>query len=209
MAEPTRSASAATGSPATIRAIAALGNPGRKYADTRHNVGWMVIDALTARTGVGWQQKFNGEFARLRLGTQDVSVLKPGTFMNLSGHPVQAMAAFYGYAPGELLVLHDDLDLPFGRVQVKLGGGHGGHNGLRSITAQIGPDFARIRIGIGRPAAGNAKQADVADYVLSPFAGDERAWLPDLIGKATTALEAVVSQGVRAAMNACNGAAPK
>ncbi len=186
-----------------VRAIAALGNPGRKYSDTRHNVGWMLIDALAARTGIQWQAKFNGEFGRLRLGDRELLVLKPGTFMNLSGHPTQAMCNFFGVKPGELLVLHDDLDLPFGRIQVKAGGGHGGHNGLRSLVAQLGNDFARIRLGIGRPSEG---KVDVADWVLSPFTASERAELPDMLDRAEVAVRAVVDKGVRGAMNACNAA---
>lgn len=202
-----------------IRAVVALGNPGRKYAETRHNVGWMVADALAARHGLGWQQKFNGEFGRMRVpgkGTwvgQDVSVLKPGTFMNLSGHPTQAMAAFYGYAPAELLVMHDELDLPFGRIQIKAGGGHGGHNGLRSLVAQLGdPTFVRVRIGIGRVKADGrpeGKQGEQADFVLAPFATDERPWLPDLIGRAADAVQLILELGVRAAMNTVHGAPRK
>jgi PTH1 family peptidyl-tRNA hydrolase len=188
-----------------VRAIVALGNPGRKYADTRHNVGWMAVDALAGRLGVQWQQKFNGEFGRLRLGEHDLMLLKPGTFMNLSGHPVQAMCAFFGLKPGELLVLHDDLDLPFGRLQIKVGGGHGGHNGLRSIVAQVGADFARVRLGIGRPPQASV---DVADWVLSTFLPIERAELPQLLDKAEVAVRTMLDEGVRAAMNACNGVAP-
>lgn len=187
-----------------VRAIVALGNPGKKYADTRHNVGWMAVDALAGRLGVQWQQKFNGEFAKVRLGEHDLMLLKPGTFMNLSGHPVQAMCAFFGLKPGELLVLHDELDLPFGRLQLKVGGGHGGHNGLRSIVAQVGADFARVRLGIGRPPFANV---DVADWVLSTFAPIERAELPELLDKADVAVRTVLDKGVRAAMNVCNGAA--
>lgn len=188
-----------------VRALIALGNPGRKYADTRHNVGWMAIDALAARYGIQWQQKFNGDFGRLRVGDHDLLVLKPGTFMNLSGHPVQAMCNFFGVKPQELLVLHDDLDLVFGRVQVKMGGGHGGHNGLRSIVAQLGnADFARVRIGVGRPPD---SRMDVADWVLSTFAPIERAELPDVLDRAAAATLAVVNSGVRVAMNACNAPA--
>lgn len=190
-----------------IRAIVALGNPGKKYAETRHNVGWMALDrALGPLT---WQAKFNGEFAKTWLGDRELLVLKPGTFMNLSGHPTQAMAQFFGLQPAEVLVLHDDLDLAFGRVQLKSGGGHGGHNGLRSLHAQLpSADYARLRLGIGRPPTGTAAQADVADYVLAPFLPIERAELPAVLERARQALETCVRLGVRAAMNEVN-AQPK
>ena len=193
-----------------IRALVGLGNPGRKYAETRHNVGWLVIEALAQKasggaSGPGWSAKFNGEFSKLRLGTLDVWALKPGTFMNLSGHPTQAMCAFYGVAPGEVLVIHDDLDLPFGKVQIKSGGGHGGHNGLRSLVAQLGsPAFVRVRVGVGRPAGGKASDNDVADHVLAPFSPLERADLPRVVELARDAVVAVLEQGVRAAMNRIN-----
>ena len=184
-----------------IRAIVGLGNPGRKYENTRHNAGFLVVDALARRSGLQWQTRFNGEFTRLREGSLDLCLLKPGTFMNLSGHPVQAMCAFFGLAPEELLVLHDDLDLAPGRVQVKSGGGHGGHNGLRSITQQLGSNaFARVRIGIGR-----GQKGDPADYVLEPFSPQERAWLPQILDLAADAALAVAHKGVRVAMNEFNG----
>lgn len=190
-----------------IRAIVALGNPGKKYAETRHNIGWAVLDELLASGMVRpfiWQQKFNGEFAKTWLGDVELLLLKPGTFMNLSGHPTQAMSQFFGLKPEEILVLHDDLDLPFGRVQLKAGGGHGGHNGLRSLHAQVGDAYARVRIGIGRPEGKN----DVVDYVLQPFSPMERAELPDVLLKAQKAIEACVQLKVRAAMNVVN-AQPK
>jgi PTH1 family peptidyl-tRNA hydrolase len=185
---------------APIRAIAALGNPGRKYAETRHNVGWMVVDLLAKRQGASWQTRFQGEFTKLRFGSTDVAVLKPGSFMNLSGHPVQAMCAFLGIAPEELLVIHDDLDLAFGRTQIKAGGGHGGHNGLRSIIAQFAQNgFVRVRVGIGRP-----DEADAADHVLSPFLPHERTELGQVIERAAEAVDAIVQDGVRPAMNRYN-----
>ena len=185
-----------------IRAIVALGNPGKKYAETRHNVGWMALDHVVGP--VQWQQKFNGEFAKAWLDGKEVLLLKPGTFMNLSGHPTQAMCAFFGVKPEEVLVLHDDLDLAYGRVQVKSGGGHGGHNGLKSLHAQLAsPGYARVRIGIGRPDG----KGDVADWVLNPFAASERAELTLVLDRARDAVQAVLALGVRAAMNKCNGAA--
>jgi PTH1 family peptidyl-tRNA hydrolase len=189
-----------------IRAIVALGNPGKKYAETRHNVGWMALDRLVGDRLAGpvqWQQKFNGEFAKAWIAEKEVLLLKPGTFMNLSGHPTQAMCAFFGVKPEEVLVLHDDLDLAFGRVQVKSGGGHGGHNGLKSLHAQLASNaYARVRLGIGRPDPG---KGEVVDWVLMPFAPIERAELPQVLDRARDAVEACLRLGVRAAMNKVNG----
>ncbi len=184
-----------------IRAIVALGNPGKKYAETRHNVGWMAMDALVGP--VQWQQKVNGEFAKPWIADKEVLLLKPGTFMNLSGFPAQAMCAFFGVKAEEVLVLHDDLDLAFGRVQVKLGGGHGGHNGLKSLHAQLAsPGYARIRLGIGRPEPG---KGEVVDWVLMPFSASDRAELPQVLDRARDAVQACLRVGVRAAMNQVNG----
>ena len=184
-----------------IRAIVALGNPGKKYAETRHNLGWLALEHTVGP--LVWQQKFNGEFAKTWLGSKEVFVLKPGTFMNLSGHPTQAMCAFFGLGAEELLVLHDDLDLVFGRVQVKLGGGHGGHNGLKSLHAQLAnPGYARIRLGIGRPPV---VQADVVDWVLTPFLPEDRVELQGVLERAREAVHACLALGVRGAMNAVNG----
>lgn len=211
MAQPS---SAAPSPNPQIRAIVGLGNPGKAYAATRHNVGFVAIERLAARQGVSWSSKFNGLFARCALagqsGSIDVALLQPQGFMNLSGHAVQPMAAFFGIKPAELLVIHDDLDLPFGKVQVKSGGGHGGHNGLRSVAAQLGStDFARVRIGIGRPGSdgGSAKggQDAVSDWVLSPFGADQRIALPDVIDRAVAAALATVATGVGNAMNSHNG----
>lgn len=203
---------------AGIRAIVGLGNPGRQYAATRHNVGFMVVERLAERLGATWSGKFNGNLARGRLmwrdaaglsGERDLILLEPLQFMNLSGHATQAMAQFFGIKPAELLVIHDELDLPFGKIQLKVGGGHGGHNGLRSLVAQLGsPEFARLRIGIGRPGSdGSAvKGGDdaVANWVLSPYSPSERAELPALLDKAVQAAEAAVQLGLPAAMNVYN-----
>ncbi|MBM4344348.1 MAG: aminoacyl-tRNA hydrolase [Deltaproteobacteria bacterium] len=199
---------------ASVRALVGLGNPGKGYAATRHNVGFMAIEQLAARRLATWSSKFNGQFARCRLpgptGECDVALLQPMTYMNCSGHPTQQMLAFFGYKPAELLVLHDDLDLPFGRVQVKVGGGHGGHNGLRSLVAQLAsPAFVRVRIGIGRPGGdgdlgGKGGDEAVTNWVLSAFGPDQRIALPQVLDRAVAAAEAVVQLGVRAAMNAHN-----
>lgn len=201
-----------------VRAIVGLGNPGRRYEMTRHNAGFLVVDELVRCHGAGaaqkfsWQQKFNGEVGRMALAGRDVTVLKPGTFMNLSGHPTQAMCKFYGFQPAELLVVHDDLDLPWGKVQVKVGGGHGGHNGLRSLVDQLASnEFVRVRVGIGRPGGGegSARHVDTADWVLQPLVGVEKAEWPDVVARAAAAVRAVVESGVRVAMNTCNGVAPR
>ena len=202
-----------------LRALIGLGNPGKQYAATRHNIGFVVIQHLAVRLGASWSAKFHGEFARCRMSAAesdcDMALLQPQKFMNLSGHAVQAMAQFYGFRPGEMLVVHDDLDLPFGKIQLKVGGGHGGHNGLRSIAAQLGTtDFCRLRVGIGRPgAAGPAGvqggETAIADWVLSAFSPDERAELVDIVARGTGALCDAVRLGTRAAMNSHNGGAAR
>lgn len=186
---------------ATIRAIAGLGNPGSEYAMTRHNVGFMVIDELAARANLSLRAKFSGRFGRLSQGANDLLVLAPQTWMNLSGEAVQPMCAFFRVQPGELLVVHDDIDLPFGELRIKIGGGHAGHNGLRSIIARLAsPDFVRLRVGVGRP-----EDATVRDHVLTAFQGPERAALEKVIDAAVDAVRLIVKKGGRAAMNEVNG----
>jgi aminoacyl-tRNA hydrolase len=161
-----------------MKLFVGLGNPGAQYARNRHNIGFMAADAIAARHGFGpWRGKFQGEIAEGRLGTEKVLMLKPGTFMNLSGDSVRAAAQFYKIPPEDIVAFHDELDLAPGRVRVKTGGGHAGHNGLRSIAAHMGPDFVRVRLGIGHP--GDKRQ--VTAYVLGDFAkadadGSTRCW---------------------------------
>ncbi|MDQ3866657.1 MAG: aminoacyl-tRNA hydrolase, partial [Actinomycetota bacterium] len=131
--------------------VAGLGNPGREYASTRHNVGFMVCDELARRHGGSFRSKFSGELAELRIDGARVALLKPLTFMNESGRAVGEAMRFYRLAPADVVVFHDELDLPPGKLRVKTGGGHAGHNGLRSITAHIGAEFRRVRLGIGHP----------------------------------------------------------
>lgn len=209
-----------------IRAVIGLGNPGKKYETTRHNAGFWVVQALGERLGASWQSKFNGQFAKASLRGSiskqatvqsidaELALLQPGTFMNLSGHPTQAMAAFFGYKPQQLLVIHDELDLPWGRLQLKVGGGHGGHNGLRSLVSQLGSaDFVRLRVGIGRPAAGDKVAPvsptdgggdQIANWVLSPPSAVERAEIPDVVERALAAIQDAVGLGAAAAMNVHN-----
>jgi peptidyl-tRNA hydrolase, PTH1 family len=170
--------------------VVGLGNPGRSYERTRHNVGALVADELARRHGGSWRKKKKTEAAPVSLGSREVTLLKPTTFMNNSG------AALAGYGDEDLILVHDDLDLPPGDVRVKAGGGAGGHNGLRSVIQRLGPDFVRVRVGIGRPPAG----VGVTDYVLSRMDAAVR----DAVPKAADAVEAVVEDGPEAAMNRFN-----
>jgi PTH1 family peptidyl-tRNA hydrolase len=161
-----------------MKLLAGLGNPGASYAQNRHNVGFMAVDAIAAAHGFGpWRSKFQGEIAEGRLGTNKALLLKPGTYMNLSGDAVRAAMSFYKLEPADVIVFHDELDLPAGRVRVKTGGGHAGHNGLRSIEAHVGPVFTRVRIGIGHPG----DKRLVTNHVLGDFAKAETVWLDDLL----------------------------
>jgi len=184
--------------------VVGLGNPGRQYASTRHNVGWMVLDELaSAYSAESFRKKFSGEYAKAIVEGRTAYLLRPETYMNESGRSVQPAAAFFDVEPSNVIALHDELDLPFGEVRVKVGGGHAGHNGLRSIIRHLGtPDFVRVRIGIGRPPAGF--RGEVADYVLSSFDTSERAELPDLVKKAATAVQKIAALGLHRAMNEVN-----
>jgi PTH1 family peptidyl-tRNA hydrolase len=156
-----------------------LGNPGAKYAGNRHNIGFMAAERIAADHGFsGWKKGFKGEVSEGRFGGERVLLLKPGTFMNLSGEAVRAALDFHKLAPGDVTVFHDELDLAPGRCRVKAGGGHAGHNGLRSIHAHLGTDaYARVRLGIGHPGHRDA----VAGYVLHDFARADADWLDDLM----------------------------
>ena len=186
--------------------LVGLGNPGREYGETRHNVGFLVADALVKEETWGeFKPKFSGVWTRGELGGEPVVVLKPQTFMNLSGDSVQPAAAFLKVAPASIVVVHDELDLSWKDVRLKVGGGHAGHNGLRSIIQRLGtPDFVRVRLGIGKPPSGF--RGEVADWVLSRFDAVERAELADVVARAVTAVRKVVKGGVQAAMNEVNGA---
>lgn len=155
-----------------------LGNPGAKYAGNRHNIGFMALDRIASDHGFGpWKKAFHGLAAEGRLGGDKVLLLKPETFMNLSGQAVQAALAFHKLALADVTVFHDELDLAPGKCRVKQGGGHAGHNGLRSIHQHLGPDYARVRLGIGHPGHKDA----VAAYVLHDFAKADQDWLDDLL----------------------------
>lgn len=176
--------------------IVGLGNPGPKYADTRHNIGFMVLDALASRTHASsFTQKFKGEVATGRIDGESVALVKPLTFMNLSGDAVQPAMAFYKATPETVVVVHDDLDLPLGALRLKKGGGHGGHNGLRHITELIGADFMRVRAGIGRPE----RQSQVTSHVLAGFSADERVVVDELVARASDAVLTICTRGLTAA----------
>src|SRR5881296_153122 len=148
--------------------VAGLGNPGREYARTRHNVGWMVVEELARRHRGSWRSKFSGQLAETRLDASRLALLKPETYMNESGRSIAAAARFFKTPVESVLVVHDDVDLEEGRLQARLGGGLAGHNGLRSIAQSLGTqEFLRVRIGVGRPGRGDPRP--VADYVLSAF----------------------------------------
>jgi len=161
-----------------VKLIAGLGNPGAKYAHNRHNIGFMSVDRIQQDHGfTPWKGKFQGAIAEGRLGREKVVLLKPETFMNLSGQSVGAAMRFFKLAPADIIVFHDELDLAPGKLRVKMGGGHAGHNGLRSIHQHIGPDYRRVRLGIGHPG----HKDRVAAYVLHDFAKADQAWIDDLL----------------------------
>ncbi len=179
--------------------VIGLGNPGAQYAGNRHNVGQMVADELASRIGATFKShKTPSRVAEgfLGPGRPKLVLAKPDSYMNTSGGPVSALLKFYSLGVDRLIVVHDELDIPFDTVRLKRGGGHGGHNGLRDIQKAAGsPDFTRVRVGIGRPPG----RMDAADYVLRDFAGPERADLPNLLSDAADAVEAIVSDGLVAA----------
>ena len=161
-----------------MKIFVGLGNPGPKYAGNRHNIGFMALDRIAGDHGFApWRGKFQGAFSEGLLGNQKVLLLKPETFMNLSGQSVGEAMRFYKLTSDDVIVFHDELDLAPGKVRVKQGGGHAGHNGLRSIHAHIGPDYTRVRMGIGHPGNKNA----VSSYVLRDFAKADEGWLDDVL----------------------------
>ncbi|HEY4117012.1 MAG TPA: aminoacyl-tRNA hydrolase [Byssovorax sp.] len=181
-----------------------LGNPGKEYAGHRHNIGFMAIDAIAAKIGAdAFREKFGGRFARGELAGEPVVLLEPDTYMNESGRCVQPAAAFFKIDVRDVVVVHDELDVPFGELRLKVGGGHAGHNGVRSIIECLGtPEFARVRVGIGRPPA--TLRGDTASFVLANFTSDERAALPDVVTRCTRALTDVARSGFASAMNRHN-----
>jgi PTH1 family peptidyl-tRNA hydrolase len=181
--------------------IAGLGNPGREYERTRHNAGWLVLDELARRHGGSWRSKFSGSLSELRVGEARVALLKPETYMNESGRSLGAAARFFKVEPGQVLVVHDDVDLEPARLQARSGGGLAGHNGLRSLAQHLGSqDFLRLRVGVGRPGRGDRRS--VADWVLAPFAPEDD--VDALVARAADAVETLVADGLEAAQQAFN-----
>lgn len=182
-----------------MRLFVGLGNPGPKYAQNRHNIGFMVLDRIADDHGFApWRSKFQGAITEGTIGGEKVLLLKPMTFMNKSGQSVGDAARFYKIAPGDMTVFHDELDLAPGKARVKQGGGHAGHNGLRSIHAHMGADYGRVRLGIGHPG----HKDRVAGYVLSDFAKADGDWLDDLIRGASDGAPALATGDGGRFMNA-------
>jgi PTH1 family peptidyl-tRNA hydrolase len=173
--------------------VVGLGNPGREHVSNRHNVGWMVVDELARRHGGSWRGKFSGQLAEIRLDDHKLALLKPETYMNESGRSVRAATEFFKLEPDALLVVHDEGDLELGRLQARLGGGLGGHNGLRSVAKHLGtPEFLRLRVGVGRPGRGDPRP--LADYVLSNF--DVADDVAALVSRAADAVETLDTEGL-------------
>lgn len=183
--------------------VVGLGNPGPKYAATRHNVGFMVVDQLAARLSApAFREKSGAEVVEANLRGEKILIAKPMEFMNVSGQSTGRLATFHKIPAQNVLVIHDELDIPFGRLRVAASGGSGGHNGLKSIASAIGGNtYPRIRVGIGRPPTG----WDPADYVLAKFATVEQKDLPQLIDLVADAIEIAILKGIPAAMNQFNG----
>lgn len=180
--------------------IVGLGNPGPQYEKTRHNVGFMVADSLAGRVGSAFSshKKSNSDIVQARLGRRSVVIAKPRTFMNLSGQPVAALSRFFSIDAANIVVVHDELDIDFGALRLKLGGGEGGHNGLRSISQHLSTkDYLRVRVGVGRPPG----RMDPASFVLKPFSAAERKDLGVVVEEAADAAELLLSAGLEAAQN--------
>ena len=173
-----------------MKLIVGLGNPGAKYARNRHNIGFMAMDVIAADHGFSpWRSKFQAQICEGRFGSEKVALLKPETFMNLSGQSVGEAMRYLKLAPEDIIVFHDELDLAPGKVRLKTGGGHAGHNGLRSIHGHIGPDYDRVRLGIGHPGHKDA----VAGYVLRDFAKADAEWLDDEMRGISDGIAALVA----------------
>ncbi len=185
------------------RLIAGLGNPGRKYERTRHNIGFMLVDRLSQRYGISLNShKFKADYGAGRMDGIDVILVKPMSYMNNSGEPLRQVAKYFKVSPADILVVHDDLDLPWEDIKIKINGGHGGHNGLRSIIKAFGTgDFKRIRIGIGR----SSEHVGVTDYVLGKFDKSDQDCLGEVIARAGDAVVTILTEGPQIAMNKFHG----
>lgn len=185
-----------------MKVIAGLGNPGREYAQTKHNVGFLMVDALAAHLGVTeWREKYDALIARARIGSEAVLLVKPQTYMNESGRAIAPLMNFYKLAAEDLIVAHDDMDIPTGTIRIRKKGSSGGHNGIKSILAHLGDEhFARVRIGIGRPLPGWT----VVNHVLAPFPPEDAAKVSEAIHYLVPAIECIVTEDVDKAMNRYN-----
>ena len=182
-----------------IKLIVGLGNPGAEYARTRHNAGFWLVDELARRHGGVFRHegKHQAELARVRIGGEEIWLAKPMTFMNRSGGPVSSVLGFYKIAPAEMLVAHDEIDLPSGTIRLKQAGGHGGHNGLRDLISAQGDAFWRLRIGVGHPGTKN----NVVDFVLTHAGKDEQRAIDETIAVGADAIEEMLRAGAQIAMN--------
>jgi PTH1 family peptidyl-tRNA hydrolase len=179
------------------RLIIGLGNPGSKYHYSRHNIGWDTFEELSFSNELKWQDKFKGQYSVYQNGDEKIYFLKPQTFMNLSGESVQPLMSFFKIAVENILVVHDELDLPFGTIAFKNGGGLAGHNGLKSIAGLLGTqDFRRVRVGIGRPTHG-----DVSNWVLSGYTGEDKDFFRHVLKGTAEALEVYIKLGFEKASN--------
>jgi PTH1 family peptidyl-tRNA hydrolase len=184
------------------RLVIGLGNPGPEYAHTRHNAGFMVVDLLADNLGASyWKDEAGARTAKVRLGDDDLVLAKPQAFMNVSGRAVKRLIDAYGVDVEEVVVVHDDLDLAEGVVRAKKSGGHGGHNGLRSLHESVGDSYLRVRVGVGRPPG----RMDPADYVLEPLRGEKLARLEEAVPTGVQCLMDVLERGIDAAMQEYNG----
>ena len=184
-----------------MKIVAGLGNPGAQYANTPHSVGFEVVDALAAAAGVAWDERrqFKCLMARVMIAGQPVLLVKPQTFMNLSGESIAPVVKYHNATAADLLVVHDDIDLPLGRMRIRKGGSCGGHNGVRNIIERLGTqDFARLKLGVGKD------RSNVVGFVLGKFHPDARKVMDLVVAEAAKAVSAVVSQGADSAMNAFN-----
>jgi peptidyl-tRNA hydrolase, PTH1 family len=185
--------------------VVGLGNPGDRYVGSPHNVGFRVLDELAQHEGqLTWSERFRGKFALTTVGDERLALLEPQTYMNRSGESVREAMAFFKIAPADALIVHDELDLPLGSVKLKRGGGEAGHNGLRSVSQQLGTqDYCRLRVGVGRPARGA-----VVDFLLAPLSKAESTELDAAVVRARRAIELVARGGFERAMNEVNRQAP-
>jgi len=182
--------------------VAGLGNPGKKYANTKHNVGFLVVDEISKRVGIELtKKKFKGVFGEGFIGDNKLVLLKPETYMNLSGESVSSIKNFYDIPADNIIVVYDEMDLPLGNIRIKSGGGTAGHNGIKSIISSLGTDeFTRVRVGIGKALVKDSG----ASHVLSGFKGDERKIVKDSIERAADAVFAIIEEGLEKTMNEYN-----